>query len=390
MKSTETTTNENLSKAASNQVFGNNGVSLFAPGNRSSVQAKLTINEPNDIYEQEADKVANEVMLMQSPAIQTKPLQISSIQRMCSHCEEEQKNMQRKESGHGDLTADNETESYVGNLNGGGQALPGDVRSFFESRIGYDFSNVKVHTDSVAAKSAQSINALAYTTGNNIVFNEGQYSPNTDSGKRLLGHELTHVVQQGSLDNRISRFLVPDETDTAMNTEAPNELNYTPTDENTVSSEDLNYTPASDAGVSTTCPTQTVSMSGAECGTRYGAVGRYCYSGAAGWWFKERVVNGPGAHCQGGSITQTSTPFQSRNGCVGDQIFDFNGPPGNVAPCSDTTFQTVFTGPTQATVEQCQYQNTQVIDVTRTAGSNPPSGKVTTTSGGVSTDCDWS
>jgi outer membrane protein OmpA-like peptidoglycan-associated protein len=95
-----------------------------------------------------------------------------------------------------EATADHTLESYVGNLNGRGQSLSNEVRSFYEPRFGYDFSNVKVHMGSVAAKSAQSINALAYTSGNNIIFNSGQYSPNTDSGKKLLGHELTHVVQQ--------------------------------------------------------------------------------------------------------------------------------------------------------------------------------------------------
>ena len=105
--------------------------------------------------------------------------------------------MQRKEKGGEETTADNNLENYVGSLNGGGQSLPNEVRNFYEPRFGYDFSNVKMHTDNVAAKSAQSINALAFTSGNNIVFNNGQYSPDTDSGKRLLGHELTHVVQQG-------------------------------------------------------------------------------------------------------------------------------------------------------------------------------------------------
>ena len=71
-------------------------------------------------------------------------------------------------------------------------------RSFMENRFGYDFSNVKIHADAVAGKSAQSINALAYTSGNNIVFNEGQYSPGTENGRRLLAHELTHTIQQGS------------------------------------------------------------------------------------------------------------------------------------------------------------------------------------------------
>src|SRR5262249_51142380 len=61
-----------------------------------------------------------------------------------------------------------------------------------------DFSDVKIHTDHAASKSAQSINALAYTTGNNIVFNQNQFSPESESGKKLLAHELTHVVQQQS------------------------------------------------------------------------------------------------------------------------------------------------------------------------------------------------
>ncbi len=171
-------------------------------------QPKLTINQPNDAYEVEADAMADKVMRMEIPSngIQLKPLPVSSVQRKCAHCEEEQK-MQRKEMNSSETTADAGLESYVGGLNSGGQALSPEARSFYEPRFGYDFSNVKIHDDTVAAKSAQSINALAYTSGNNIVFNSGQYSPNTESGKRLLGHELTHVVQQGKgiLTKKIQR-----------------------------------------------------------------------------------------------------------------------------------------------------------------------------------------
>jgi hypothetical protein len=170
--------------------------------NKPFFQPKLTINQPNDAYEVEADAMADKVMRMEMPSngLQLKPLPISSVQRKCAHCEEEQK-MQRKEMNGSETTADAGLESYVGGLQSGGQTLSAEARSFYEPRFGYDFSNVKVHTDSIASKSAQSINALAYTSGSNIVFNSGQYSPNTDSGKRLLGHELTHVVQQG---NRIA------------------------------------------------------------------------------------------------------------------------------------------------------------------------------------------
>ena len=123
---------------------------------------------------------------------------ISTVQRKCAHCEEEEKKLQRMEENSEEVTINSELEGYVDKLSTRGKSLPGEVRSFFEPRMGYDLGNVKVHTDSVAAKSASSINALAYTSGNNIVFNQGQYSPDSDSGKRLLGHELAHVIQQNS------------------------------------------------------------------------------------------------------------------------------------------------------------------------------------------------
>jgi hypothetical protein len=206
-------------------------------------QPKLTINNPNDKYEQEADAVADKIMRMELPGIQLKSLPISSVQRKCEHCEQEENQMQRKETGTIKKTADSNVENYVANLNSAGQPLSAEVRNFYEPKFGYDFrgasqivagwvtpkgwltqrqcnnirnfnatiwdapdfSNVKIHTDTVAAKSAQSINALAYTSGSNIVFNSNQYSPNTDSGKRLLGHELTHVVQQDGNSPQIQR-----------------------------------------------------------------------------------------------------------------------------------------------------------------------------------------
>jgi hypothetical protein len=77
-----------------------------------------------------------------------------------------------------------------------GQPLDENTRLFMESRFGHDFSKVRVHTDSKAAESAESVNALAYTVGKNVVFNTGQYSPETNTGKQLLAHELTHTIQQ--------------------------------------------------------------------------------------------------------------------------------------------------------------------------------------------------
>jgi Domain of unknown function (DUF4157) len=77
-----------------------------------------------------------------------------------------------------------------------GQSLDNQTRTFFESRIGYDFGQVRVHTDEKAARSAGMVNALAYTVGKDVVFGSGQYNPATAGGKRLLAHELTHVMQQ--------------------------------------------------------------------------------------------------------------------------------------------------------------------------------------------------
>jgi hypothetical protein len=167
----------------------------------STLQPRLTINQPDDVYEREADAMADKVMRMPDHEDMTQPFfrpRISSLQRKCAHCEEEEKNMQRKELNNEIATPADGMEGYVKQLNNGGQSLSKQTRSFFEPRFGHDFSEVKVHTDPVAAKSAQSINALAYTSGSHIVFNDRQYSPGSTSGKKLLAHELTHVVQQNS------------------------------------------------------------------------------------------------------------------------------------------------------------------------------------------------
>ena len=78
----------------------------------------------------------------------------------------------------------------------GGQPLSAPLRAFFESRLGRDLGNVRIHTDARAARAAREIDARAYTLGRDVVFGAGEYQPDTDSGRRLLAHELVHVVQQ--------------------------------------------------------------------------------------------------------------------------------------------------------------------------------------------------
>jgi hypothetical protein len=177
-------------------------------------QPKLTIGAPGDAFEIEADAIADKVMQMSDGhQIKTKIGPVD-FQRKCSDCEEEEK-VRRKDNGKnsGGLEAPDIVNHAI---RSSGQSLDMHTRSFMESRFGYDFSSVKIHTDTVAAKSAHAINALAYTSGNSIVFNEGQYSPRTDTGKKLLAHELTHVVQQNQTIKRKVVQRCPDPTSLAL------------------------------------------------------------------------------------------------------------------------------------------------------------------------------
>jgi len=194
------------------RTIGNQAVQrLFLPG---VIQAKLRIGQPNDIYEQEADRIAEQIMRMPGPMIQaktscplamvspcgeeevvqTKPLRITPLMQRQT---EQEKAAQAK--GNSGQTRDGgpELELKISNLRGGGQPLPQSVRSFFEPHFGWDFSGVRVHNDSFAVESARTLNARAYTLGRDIVFGAGRYAPETGEGKKLLTHELTHVVQQG-------------------------------------------------------------------------------------------------------------------------------------------------------------------------------------------------
>ena len=119
--------------------------------------------------------------------------------------EEEKTPLQRKEANSCESATG--TPSIVHNvLRSSGQPLDPVTRNFMESRFGHDFSEVRLHTDSNAAKSARSINAHAYTAGQNIVFGSDRFKPDTKSGRRLLAHELTHVIQQDSSNAVLQRL----------------------------------------------------------------------------------------------------------------------------------------------------------------------------------------
>ena len=171
----------------------------FSPG-RPFFQPKRAIGPAHDAFEAEADRVA-EAAVRGGNFIPPKLRVGPAVQRKCAHCEEEETAVQRK--GSGDVPA--ATPAVETTLAQPGQALDASTRSWAESGLGYDFSAVKIHTDDAAALSAASIRARAYTSGNDIVFGTGEFSPHTESGRRLLAHELTHVVQQGGNTEAIQR-----------------------------------------------------------------------------------------------------------------------------------------------------------------------------------------
>ena len=94
-------------------------------------------------------------------------------------------------------------------LQSSGEPLEGATRALMEERFGYDFGNVRIHRDARSVDSARAVNAHAYTVGRDIVFNSNTFAPDTDSGRRLLVHELTHVVQQGATPQTVQRAVLP-------------------------------------------------------------------------------------------------------------------------------------------------------------------------------------
>jgi hypothetical protein len=124
------------------------------------------------------------------PSIATAPPEIN---RKWTACEDDKK-LQKKEAG---TAAGGEAPAIVHDvLRSPGQPLDAATRAYFEPRFGRDFSRVRVHTDAAAAQSAQDVNAHAYTAGHNMAFDAGRFAPGTQQGRRLIAHELTHVVQQ--------------------------------------------------------------------------------------------------------------------------------------------------------------------------------------------------
>ncbi|MEO1033623.1 MAG: DUF4157 domain-containing protein [Bacteroidota bacterium] len=171
------------------------------------IQRKLAIGSADDVYEAEADAMADKVVGMSDSYILAKQHSGPLVQRKCAACEEE---MVQKKSLASEITPmvqrkSNSSEAgvvsqaltqQINSSQGNGHSLDKGTQSFMESRFGTDFSGVRIHTDTQAIQMSRDLNAQAFTVGNDIYFNEGKYNPNSNSGKHLLAHELTHTLQQ--------------------------------------------------------------------------------------------------------------------------------------------------------------------------------------------------
>ena len=192
-------------------------------------QFKLTIGQPGDPYEREADAIADRIVsqsestptqstdtnapapsssaptkVAQPTPINRAPLSNSvitnkahpalSLQAKCA-CESD--TLQTK-ADTSQPTASSDISSRLTNHSGSGQPIPDAPKAEMETSFGTDFSSVRLHTDSSAVQLSQDLGAKAFTHGSNIYFNQGQYNPGSRDGKHLLAHELTHTIQQGA------------------------------------------------------------------------------------------------------------------------------------------------------------------------------------------------
>ncbi|WP_276132338.1 eCIS core domain-containing protein [Polluticoccus soli] len=184
---------------------------------RPIVQTKIEIGAPNDRYEQEADSVAEKVVTTPDSAVTVSAPTSTGIKRKTAHpgivypmrisriaMKRVQCQRTRKVTTNTPAARPLNIEAKLNSTAGRGSPMDAKTRAFMEPRFGADFSGVRIHTDRTAAQMNNALGSYAFAYNNNIYFNQGQYQPGTTGGKRLLAHELTHVVQQGAAIQRSS------------------------------------------------------------------------------------------------------------------------------------------------------------------------------------------
>jgi peptidoglycan/xylan/chitin deacetylase (PgdA/CDA1 family)/outer membrane protein OmpA-like peptidoglycan-associated protein len=176
------------------------------------LQTKLMVNQPSNEYEREADRVANQVTSEpRDAAVNLPPTDgaAPTVQRKCScsggSCAECAPEATPPHPDEPAIPLAGIPSAEQGILQRSGRALDPATRARAESRLGADFSHVRIHADAEASRSALQLGAAAYTSGRDIVFSAGRYAPGTVSGDRLIAHELVHVMQQDANGDRRSR-----------------------------------------------------------------------------------------------------------------------------------------------------------------------------------------
>jgi len=167
------------------------------------IQVGLIIGQANDKYEQEADRVAEQIVSGGSlPSIELNHAHNHHVQRGMSVGSEEEDTeenaVQPKSNSDSKSKMPSETESYIQSLGGGGRTLSRSEAQYYEPRFGQSFNDVRIHTGEAADKAAKSINAKAFTLGKNIAFADGEYDSSSLTGRKLMAHELTHTLQQSA------------------------------------------------------------------------------------------------------------------------------------------------------------------------------------------------
>jgi len=192
------------------------GLPLFLQNKARSIQAKGVDGASGDPFEDEAERVAQGVMRMHDLEGEG-PVTMSGlgprVQRLCATCGGE--HATGACPGCHEAAKNSAAPESTLERRSGGAPLSSSARSYFEPRFGYDFGDVRVHTDAAAAQSARELGADAYTVGQDIVFG-AQRDPNTHDGQRVMAHELAHVVQQSgggdgltSLPHMVQRYCDP-------------------------------------------------------------------------------------------------------------------------------------------------------------------------------------
>ncbi|MBD2489988.1 DUF4157 domain-containing protein [Aulosira sp. FACHB-615] len=168
-------------------------IPIFPPGYQPPppprIQMKLSIGEPGDKYEQEADKLAQDVV-QRINSSETPPVQLQP------EAEIRKKSFIQRLSNIDEKSVTPDLEASIQRMQGSGQPLAETIKAPMEQAFGADFSGVKIHTDAESDQMNQSIQAKAFTTGQDIFFRQGNYEPGSRGGQELIAHELTHVVQQ--------------------------------------------------------------------------------------------------------------------------------------------------------------------------------------------------